>query len=88
MITVHNARNHEIIGLQIKALHSKNRTVQGVAGMVLYETMKTFLLQTRSGRRIFPKAGTLWRFILDGDVCEIEGDSLVGRPHERLVADR
>ncbi|ABK77498.1 RNase P/RNase MRP subunit p29 [Cenarchaeum symbiosum A] len=78
MITQENIRLHELVGLAASASGYIRE------GMVIDETKNMILLDTAAGRIMLPKAGRLWRFASGRTSCTVQGESLAGRPHERL----
>ena len=83
-ITPSNILAHELIGLKIKVVGSRDPTLNDVEGMVVYETKKT--LQIYSGGRVktLPKGICRFAFQLPQGVVEVDGAKLVARPEERV----
>ncbi len=83
-ITPSNILAHELIGLKIKVVGSRDPTLNDVEGMVVYETKKT--LQIYSGGRVktLPKGICRFAFQLPQGVVEVDGTKLVARPEERV----
>ena len=70
---------HEIVGLSIKIVESKNPSLLGLKGKIIDETKNTITIQTKTSTK---------KIIKDQIKMEIgnkliEGKHLVGRPHER-----
>ncbi len=80
-----NLKYHEILGLPVRVVSSIDPGVGGVEGIVVNETMKT--IEIRSGSRVVVtfKSGTRYLFKIPetGEVVEIDGDALLGRPEDR-----
>ncbi len=80
-----NLKYHEILGLPVKVVSSTDPGVEGIEGFVVNETMKT--IEIRVGERdvLTFKSGTRYRFKIPetGEVVEIDGDILLGRPEDR-----
>ncbi|MGB9758994.1 MAG: ribonuclease P protein component 1 [Thermoproteota archaeon] len=75
----------EFIGLNVEVIESSNPSLTGLKGLVIGETMKTFVVLTDKGRKIVPKDVAKFKFITkDGKTFEIEGRKLLKRPEERL----
>jgi len=83
-ITPSNILAHELIGLKIKVVGSRDPTLNDVEGMVVYETKKT--LQIYSGGRVktLPKGICRFAFQLPQGVVEVDGAKLVARPEDRV----
>lgn len=78
---------HELIGLEAEVVNSTNRSLVGVSGTVVFETMKTLRLMTRSGRVVVvPKDVAVFNFKLeDGSSRILDGKLLRYRPEERTA---
>jgi ribonuclease P protein subunit POP4 len=75
----------EFIGLHVEVIESSNQSLTGLKGLIIGETMKTFVILTDRGRKIIPKDVAKFKFITkDGKTFEIEGQKLLKRPEERL----
>lgn len=85
-ITPKNILRHELIGLYVRVLRSKNRSLEGIEGCVIDETMKTLIIETETGRRVMvPKNICEFVFRLpDGTEVLVVGSYIVGRPEDRL----
>ncbi len=83
-ITPSNILAHELIGLKVKVVGSRDPTLNDVEGMVVYETKKT--LQIYSGGRVktLPKGICRFAFQLPQGCVEVDGARLVARPEERV----
>ena len=86
MITSHNLKSHEMIGLGTEITNSSNKQVIGFSGTIVDETKNMFTLKTQKGIKKFPKVNNTWRFSLKNDQKEIEGSSLCKRSFDRLGA--
>lgn len=88
MITKKNLLNHELIGLKVKIVQSKNETLVGKKGSVVDETKHTFLLRESNKKekkesKVIKKDST-FSFDVGGKNIEVKGENLVGNPWERL----
>ncbi len=85
----HTKRNiiyHELIGLKIRVLEHSDPGLVGVKGIVVDETAKTLLIETRDGsrKRVLKEHG-VYEFILPGGgKVIIRGVQILGRPEYRL----
>ncbi len=76
---------HELIGLNVSVVRSRNRTLVGLRGQVVDETRNTMVIQSRKSRKRLVKNISSFRFKLpDGTVLEVEGSRLVARPEDRI----
>jgi ribonuclease P protein subunit POP4 len=84
-ITVKNVAKHELIGLEAEVVRSNCKSYVGLAGKILDETKKTLLIFSGGKIKRIPKQNSTFRFRLpSGELVEVEGWRIVGRPEERL----
>lgn len=75
----------DFIGLNVEVTESSNPSLTGLKGLVIGETMKTFVVLTNKGRKIVPKDIAKFKFVTkDGRSFEIDGRKLLKRPEDRL----
>ena len=88
---------HELAGLEVTVTDASNPDLIGIEGGVRDETMKTLLVATGDGVKQVPKAGTTFRFVLDGAhrapgegtrAVLVDGDRLLARPAQRSETHR
>lgn len=81
-----NLRYHEILGLPVRVVSSIDPGIEGVEGMVVNETMKTIEIRVGGREVVTFKSGTRYRFKIPetGEVVDIDGDMLLGRPEDRV----
>ena len=83
-----NLAYHELIGLNMKVISTKDNTFRGVKGKIIDETRNTFQIEISSRSRkkmIIPKNITTFSFqIPDGEEVFVNGQILVGKPRDRL----
>ncbi|MBC7100493.1 ribonuclease P protein component 1 [Methanothermobacter tenebrarum] len=86
MITPRNVFRHELIGLKVKVAESPHKDFKGLKGKVIDETKNTLKIELKDGKEIIiPKNVAKFHFKLpDGQVVEIDGRIIVGRPEERI----
>lgn len=75
-----NILRHEFIGLPCEITEASNKSLVGVKGNVVDETMKTIVLD---GKRI-QKKGTTFRMNVSGTNVQIDGDVIIARPEDRI----
>ena len=84
-ITPKNLVRHELIGLEVKIKDSTDPTQKGLKGRVVDETQRTFVIETRKGEKIIPKANCIFIFTLPNKTkVEVDGKLLVSRPEDRI----
>jgi len=80
-----NIIKHELIGLNIKVLQSTNKAIIGIKGKVVDETKNMFIIKSNDGEKKVPKKENTFEVHLpDGNVVEVKGALLIGRPESRL----
>ncbi len=85
MRTKKNLKKHELIGLKVEVIESRNPTQVGIRGRVIDETEKTIKIESKGKEKIIPKSGTVFRFILPNrEKVKIKGDEISYRPEERI----
>ena len=87
--TKYNIARHELIGLDVAVMRSRNKSQVGLKGKIVDETAKTIIIglngsAEKSKRRVIPKAGTIFRVALDKGKVDIDGDIILGRPEDRI----
>ncbi len=87
MITKANLVKHELIGLEVEILDSPQAELVGTRGRVVDETMQTLVIEHDEGERRVPKAGTRFRFDVNGGVV-VDGDRIAHRPEDRTKKAR
>ncbi len=73
-----------LIGFEAEIVNASDRSLMGLKGKIIDETLKTITLETRNGRKIVPKdIVTLSIAFPDGKVI-VNGKDLLQRPEERI----
>ena len=80
-----NLERHELIGLSIKIIESKNKSLVGLNGKIIDETQNTLSLQTANSIKKIIKNQITMKIKSNQKEIVIEGKDLVGRPHERII---
>jgi len=85
LITSGNLRYHELICLKMKISGSSIKSLVGLGGRVVFET-KNMLYFDDCGRvRAAPKEACVFQFELpSGELLDVPGSSILGRPEARL----
>jgi len=76
---------HEIIGLKVEIVRSPDPFLEGVKGIILWETTRSLIIKRiDNGRRIrVLKPGTLFRFEINGGYVDINGNKILMDPIRR-----
>jgi len=82
---VSDIAKHEIIGLSIEIVDSKNKSDVGIKGKVIDETKKTLIIEKMSGQKktLFKNNITI-QIIINKQKVRIKGTCLLGRPQDRI----
>jgi RNase P/RNase MRP subunit p29 len=74
----------ELVGEKIKVVSSGCRSLQGIEGTIVDETLGTFVIATSArGRKRISKKGSVFEFAAGGRVQRVPGEFLYCRPEER-----
>ena len=84
MITENNIHAHEMIGLESEIIQATNSQIMGLNGMIVDETKNMFMINTKNGIKKIPKDNATWKFSINNTEKQIDGSTLMKRPHERL----
>ncbi|MEM3064831.1 MAG: ribonuclease P protein subunit [Candidatus Nitrosotenuis sp.] len=76
--------NNELVGLQAQIAKSTNKSLVGLEGKIIDETMHMLTLQTVRGLKMIPKQHNVWKFTLSGQDLLIDGNTIAKRPEDRL----
>ena len=75
---------YEIIGLETRISHSKNKQLVGLNGRTILETRNMLLIKTKDGKKEIPKSICEFVFYHNEKEVKINGSDLLKRSHERL----
>ncbi len=75
---------HELIGLKVEILKSKDSSMEGIKGLVVNETKNTLLVRTVCGDKRVPKITSTFKFLFGRNKFTVNGEEICFRPHERL----
>jgi len=80
-----NLPRHELIGLEVEILDSRDPGLRGLRGRVVDETKNMLKIRVGGKVKSVPKSIVYLRFILpEGEEVRLEGKGLVARPEERV----
>lgn len=84
-ITPRNLVNHELIGLKVKVKRCRNQQLVKFEGLVVDETRNMLAIRSKGKVKFIPKDIAVFHFFLpEGELVEVDGKVLVGRPEDRL----
>ncbi len=75
---------HELIGLNVLVTQSKDANKKGIAGTIVDETQRTFVIETANGEKIVPKNESVFAFELGTENVTLKGSDLLYTSIERL----
>ncbi|MFH1331963.1 MAG: ribonuclease P protein subunit [archaeon] len=78
---------HELIGLEIEIVESKNKALKGLKGKIIDETKNTITIQDDKEKKIM-KSQIIMKTKIGNKEYEIDGRILVGRPEDRIKKTR
>lgn len=84
-ITSQNVIAHELIGIDVKIVESRDPTLEKVSGKIVYETKNMLMLNANNKMKMIPKKVVKLALELpDNSECLVNGSDLVGRPEDRI----
>jgi ribonuclease P protein subunit POP4 len=87
MLKPKDIAKHELIGLDIEVLQSKNKALIGLKGKITDETKNTITIDDGKERKIM-KSQIMMKTRIGDKEYEIDGRILVGRPEDRIKKQR
>ncbi len=77
---------HELIGLWVEVIDSKNKDYIGIYGEVVDETKNTLRIRSPDGkiRTVIKEFCTFLFYFDDGFIVKVDGKLIKGRPWERI----
>ncbi len=80
---------HELIGLRVRVLRHYDPGLEGLEGVVYWETARTLVVKSRGRLARVLKPGSILAFELpDGSWAAVKGEEILGRPEERAARMR
>jgi len=80
-----NVLSQSIIGLQARIIQSSDSTLEGTAGMIVFETKNTIIIRRDSiTRRIAKNVATKLEVKASSCACFISGSALIGKTEDRI----
>lgn len=84
MINSKNVLKHELIGLKMRIIKSKNKHLVGLIGKIVDETKNMFIINTKDGEMKVAKEQSTFVFYLPNNEVEVKGSLLIERPERRM----
>jgi ribonuclease P protein subunit POP4 len=75
---------NELIGLQARVTKASDRSLTGLSGKIVDETLQTVTLETPRGEKRVAKAAVTLEITFPSGPAEFAGSELAQRPDERL----
>jgi ribonuclease P protein subunit POP4 len=79
-----NILAHELIGLNLRVVSSRDPTLNNVEGKVVYETRKILQIYWNGRVKSIPKDICRFALHLPQGVVEVDGAKLVAKPEDRV----
>ncbi len=83
-VTAENLARHELVGLEARVSGGSNSSQKKIKGIVTGETRNTLTISRGGIDRTVAKGEVSFIFNLDGNLVEVEGSALIGRPEDRV----
>jgi ribonuclease P protein subunit POP4 len=83
MLNPKEIAKHELIGLMIEIVTSKNKALIGIKGKITDETKNTITVEDGKTRKIM-KSQIMMKTRIGNKDYQIDGRILVGRPEDRI----
>lgn len=88
-ITRWNVPRHELVGLEARVTNSSDLGLIGTCGKIVDETRDMLVIEQAGRPKIVPKANSVFIItLLSGEEVEVLGNSIFGRPEERVKRRR
>jgi len=85
MISTRNIIRHELIGLPVEIIESKNKFQIGIKGIVVDETKNLLIIESEREIKKIQKKGVKFMFIIpNGKKVTVNGEKIALRPEERI----
>jgi ribonuclease P protein subunit POP4 len=85
MINPGNVLQHELIGLGVLVVNSRNPSQKGISGIIIDETRNTLVVDTGKGEKRIQKGYCTFRLSLPDSISvEVQGSAFVGSPERRI----
>ena len=75
---------HELIGLKMEVIDSKNKNLIGLKGIIIDETRNTLTIKDNDKIKTLLKEQVTLKIYAEDHEIKINGELLVGRPEDRL----
>lgn len=75
---------HELIGLKMEVINSKNKNLIGIKGVIIDETRNTLVIKNDAKVLTLLKEQVTLKIFKDNHEIKVNGELLVGRPEDRI----
>jgi len=75
---------HELIGLDLKVLKSRDMAQRGISGRIINETKNTLVVSTANGTKRLVKKVSVFRLSINRKRFVVDGNEINFRPYERI----
>ena len=80
-----NVLSRVIVGIRAEILESSDSTLQGLVGIIVFETKNVIFIRSDSiVREVAKRAAKRLRLEKGSCACFISGSALIGRPEDRI----
>ncbi|MDP2666754.1 MAG: ribonuclease P protein subunit [Candidatus Diapherotrites archaeon] len=86
IITPERLPVHELIGINVHVVTSRDPNKGKIEGKIVDETQRTFTVETEKGIKMVPKNESIFAFNLGDEQVILEGKNLLYSPVGRLKA--
>ncbi len=83
MLDPREIAKHELIGLEVEIVESKNKSLIGIKGKIIDETKNMITIEGDKTRKIM-KSQIMMKLNIGNKKYEVDGRILVGRPEDRI----
>ena len=75
---------HDLIGLKMEVIDSKNKKLIGIKGEIIDETRNTLIIKDSENTKTLIKDQVTLKVYSGKNEIKVNGELLVGRPEDRL----
>ena len=75
---------HELIGLEIEVINSKNSSLKGIKGKIIEETKNTLRIKTNNKIKMIHKNQVKLKMGFRKKEIIIDGSLFIGKPEDRI----
>jgi len=79
-----NILRHELTGLNIKIIDSKNKYNTGITGTIIDETKETLVIKQKNTKKRLFKKNITFQTKINNQMATIKGEKLIDKPFKRI----